>query len=143
PRTQLGDVPALELSLEGSDHRSRGGRSRSSGRSGGRGRTQAHAPREPRRAEKQAPREPRREDRPRAPTPRQPEPEAPSFAHSRPVRPEDGLEAEAAAAPIALAAHREGTRPHRDGGRGESSRVVGFGDDLPAFLRRPVRVAGA
>ena len=142
PRTQLGDVPALELSLEGGDNR--GGRSRSRGRSGGRGRTEAHAPREPRRAEKQAPREPRRGDRARAsaPPPRQPEPEAPRFAQSRPVRPEDGLEAEEAAAPIALAAHREGTRPHRDGGRGES-RVVGFGDDLPAFLRRPVRVAGA
>src|SRR5579871_5344928 len=112
PRTQLEDVPAQELSLEGSDHRSRGGRSRSSGRSGGRGRT--HAPRES-----------RREERPRAPVPRQPEPEPPRFAQSRPVRPEDGLEAEEAGAPIALAAHREGARPHR-GGNNES-RVVGFG----------------
>ena len=145
PRTQLGDVPALELSLEDGDHRRRGGRSRSGGRgrTGNRGRPEAHAPREPRRAEKQAPREPRRDDRPRtpAPPPREPEPEAPRFAQSRPVRPEDGLEAEEAGAPIALAAHREGARPHR-GGTSES-RVVGFGDDLPAFLRRPVRAAGA
>ncbi|MGH7122884.1 MAG: DEAD/DEAH box helicase, partial [Stellaceae bacterium] len=93
--------------------------------------------------EARAPRE-RRDDRPRAPAPvvRQPEPEAPRFAQSRPVRPEDGLEVEVAAAPIALAAHREGARPHRDGGA-RDSRVIGFGDDLPAFLRRPVRVAGA
>ncbi|HKX07868.1 MAG TPA: hypothetical protein VJN67_06715, partial [Stellaceae bacterium] len=78
---------------------------------------------------------------PRQPEARQPEPEAPKFAQSRPVRPEDGLETETAEAPIALAAHREGTRPIRNGN--SDARVVGFGDDLPAFLRRPVRVAGA
>jgi superfamily II DNA/RNA helicase len=136
PRTQLDDVPPVELSLEEGDHRRRGGRNRGGrGRShgDGRGRRDAHAPREQ-----------RREDRPRAsrpPDPRQPEPEAPKFAQSRPVRPEDGLEAETAEAPIALAAHREGTRPIRNGNG--DARVVGFGDDLPAFLRRPVRVAGA
>jgi len=137
PRTQLDDVPALELSEEGGEHRRRGGRSRSGG---GRGRGEGRN-----RREKQAPREPRREERPRAAAPRQPQPEpvqeAPRFAQSRPVRPEDGLEAEEAAAPIALAAHREGTRTHHDNGR--DTRVVGFGDDLPAFLRRPVRVVGA
>jgi len=131
PRTQLDDVPAVELSLEGGDHRRRGGRDRN-GRGRGEGR---------RRREAQAPREPRRDDRPKAPAPRQPEPQAPRFAPARPVRPEDALEAEVAGAPIALAAHREGARPRRDGQN--ESRVIGFGNDLPAFLRRPVRVAGA
>src|SRR5215469_6636529 len=65
PRTQLDDVPAVELSLEGGDHRRRGGRDRN-GRGRGEGR---------RRREAQAPREPRRDDRPKAPAPRQPEPE--------------------------------------------------------------------
>jgi superfamily II DNA/RNA helicase len=141
PRTNLDDVPALELSLEGGDHRRRGGRTRGGrSRSDGRSRREAHAPREARREERpKAP--PPRQPEPKALTPRQPEPETQRFAPSRPVRPEDGLEAEATAAPIALAAHREGARPRRDG-NGES-RVVGFGDDLPAFLRRPVRVAGA
>jgi superfamily II DNA/RNA helicase len=138
PRTNLDDVPAQELSLEDGDHRRRGGRARSAS---GRGRSEGHG-----RREHSAKREPRREDRPKAPAPRKSEPEAPRLAsaplaQSRPVRPEDGLEAETGGAPIELAAHREGARPRRDG-NGES-RVVGFGDDLPAFLRRPVRVAGA
>jgi len=135
PRINLDEVPTQELSLEGGDHRRRGGRTRS-----GRGRSEA-----PRRRESHSKREPRREDRPRAPTPRH-EPETPRLvsaplAQSRPVRPEDGVEGEEVGAPIALAAHREGARPRRDGN--SESRVVGFGDDLPAFLRRPVRVAGA
>ena len=136
PRIGLDDVPPQELSLEEGDHRRRGGRGRSSrGRSEGSGRRETHAKREP-----------RRDDRPRAPAARHSEPEVPRvasapLAQSRPVRPEDGLDAEDAAAPIALAAHREGARPRRDGDA--ESRVVGFGDDLPAFLRRPVRVAGA
>jgi len=134
PRTNLDDVPAQELSLEGGEHRRRGGRARS-------GRGEGHG-----RREHGAKREPRREDRPKAQAPRKSEPKAPRVANaplaqSRPVRPEDGLEAEQTGAPIELAAHREGARPRRDG-NGES-RVVGFGDDLPAFLRRPVRVAGA
>src|SRR5260370_15900208 len=138
PRTNLDDVPAQELSLEDGDHRRRGGRARSAS---GRGRSEGHG-----RREHSAKREPRREDRPKAPAPRKSEPEAPRLAsaplaQSRPVRPEDGLEAETRGAPIELAARREGARPRRDG-NGES-RVVGFGDDLPAFLRRPVRVAGA
>jgi hypothetical protein len=58
------------------------------------------------------------------------------------VRPEDGVGAIGAAdvTPIALAVHREGVHPHHDRG-GQDARVVGFGDHLPAFLRRPVRVA--
>ncbi len=136
PRINLDEVPTQELSLEGGDQRRRGGRTRS-----GRGRSEP-----PRRRESHAKREPRREDRPRAPTPRHAEPETPRLAsaplaQSRPVRPEDGVEGEEVGAPIALAAHREGARPRRDGN--SESRVVGFGDDLPAFLRRPVRVAGA
>jgi superfamily II DNA/RNA helicase len=136
PRSNLDDVPTQELSFEGGDRRRRGGRTQS-----GRGRTEGHG-----RREHSAQREPRREDRPKAPAPRKSEPEAPRLAsaplaQSRPVRPEDGLEAETGGAPIELAARREGARPRRDGS-GES-RVVGFGDDLPAFLRRPVRVAGA
>jgi superfamily II DNA/RNA helicase len=135
PRINLDEVPTQELSLEAGDHRRRGGRTRS-----GRGRSEP-----PRRRESHAKREPRREDRPRMQAPRH-EPEPPRLAsaplaQSRPVRPEDGVEGEVVGAPIALAAHREGARPRRDGN--SESRVVGFGDDLPAFLRRPVRVAGA
>jgi len=135
PRINLDEVPTQELSLEGGDQRRRGGRARSS-----RGRSES-----PRRRDSQPKREPRREDRSIAPTPRH-EPETPRLAsaplaQSRPVRPEDGVECEETGAPIALAAHREGARPRRDGN--SDSRVVGFGDDLPAFLRRPVRVAGA
>jgi superfamily II DNA/RNA helicase len=135
PRSNLDDVPAQELSLEETDHR------RSRGRNG-RGRERQGS-------EKPAKRERRRDERPRAPAPRPTQTEAPRLAsprlaQSRPVRPEDGLESAEAGAvitPIALAAHREGARPHRDGE--SDSRVVGFGDHLPAFLRRPVRVAGA
>jgi superfamily II DNA/RNA helicase len=136
PRTNLGDVPTQELSLEAGDARRRGGRPRSTrGRSEGQGRRETHAKREP-----------RRDDRPRATAPSRsvpgvPAPASAPLAQSRPVRPEDGLGAEEAGAPIALAAHREGARPRREGST--ESRVVGFGDDLPAFLRRPVRVAGA
>ncbi|HXA71985.1 MAG TPA: DNA helicase, partial [Stellaceae bacterium] len=138
PRTNLDDVPAQELSLEDGDLRRRGGRTRSAG---GRSRSEGHG-----RRDHSAKREPRGDDRPKAPAPRKSEPEAPRIAsaplaQSRPVRPEDGLEVETGGAPIELAARREGARPRRDG-NGES-RVVGFGDDLPAFLRRPVRVAGA
>jgi hypothetical protein len=70
---------------------------------------------------------------------------SPRLANARPVRPEDGIEGEtpgAIVAPIALAAHREGARPHRDADH-DAPRVIGFGDHLPAFLRRPGRVAGA
>ena len=138
PRTNLDDVATQELSFEDGDRRRRGGRTRSSGtRSRGEGRE---------RPEKGAKHEPRRDERPRAPAPRRAEPEMPRpsatpLAQSRPVRPEDGIGAEDAGAPIALAAHREGARPRQDGNA--ESRVVGFGDHLPAFLRRPVRVAGA
>jgi superfamily II DNA/RNA helicase len=138
PRTNLDDVATQELSFEDGDRRRRGGRTRSSGtRSRGEGRD---------RPEKSAKREPRRDERPRGSAPRRAEPEMPRpsatpLAQSRPVRPEDGLGAEEAGAPIALAAHREGARPRQDGNA--ESRVVGFGDHLPAFLRRPVRVAGA
>jgi superfamily II DNA/RNA helicase len=139
PRTALDDMPTLELSLEEGDSRRRGGRSR-----GGRGR-------EDRGRETHGRREPRRDERPRAPAPRHEKTEAPRvaiprLADARPVRPEDGIEGEATGtivAPIALAAHREGARPHRDTDHDAAPRVVGFGDHLPAFLRRPGRVAGA
>jgi superfamily II DNA/RNA helicase len=137
PRFNLDDMPAQELSLEETDHRRRGGRGRSSRDRPGHGR------------EEHAKRERRRDERPKAPAPRHAQTEAPRLAsprlaQSRPVRPEDGIdsvEVHATVTPIALAAHREGARPHRDGDN--DSRVVGFGDHLPAFLRRPVRVAGA
>ncbi len=47
--------------------------------------------------------------------------------------------------PLPLAVDREGAGRHRerDHDNGRDQRVVGFGDHLPAFLRRPVRVAGA
>jgi hypothetical protein len=64
-------------------------------------------------------------------------------AEARPVRPEDGLPEAGALAPIRLAAQREAAPPRRTRGGESDSRVVGFGDDLPAFLRRPVRIAGA
>jgi len=136
PRTQLDDVAAQELSFEDSGRRRRGGRARST-----RGRSEGHG-----RRNNQLKREPGRDGASGRLVPRKSEPETPRLlsaplAQSRPVRPEDGLEAEQGGAPIALAAHREGARPHRD--QSNESRVIGFGDDLPAFLRRPVRVAGA
>jgi hypothetical protein len=67
-------------------------------------------------------------------------------AEQRPVRPEDGIAAQAetgSVTPIMMAAQREGSHQHRPRSGENEPRVVGFGDDLPAFLRRPVRIAGA
>ncbi|HUN47174.1 MAG TPA: DEAD/DEAH box helicase [Stellaceae bacterium] len=141
PREALGDMPAPELSLEEGDGRRRGGRGgRGRGRDGrgerNRRGPRSEQPREPAHREEHRPahaepREParREEHRPRA---ERHEPAAPRFVAARPVRPEDGGEG-AKVMPLPLAAERD----HDD------QRVVGFGDHLPAFLRRPVRVAGA
>jgi len=127
PREKMGDMPAQELSLEeGDDARRRGGRS---GR--GRGR-EGRGERDKRGARSERPREhaPRREEH--RPQPESREPAAPRFVAARPVRPEDG-EAGAKVMPLPIAAERDS----------DDQRVVGFGDHLPAFLRRPIRVAGA
>jgi hypothetical protein len=43
---------------------------------------------------------------------------------------------------LAEAAERRSRTDHRGREEGEDRRVVGFGDHLPAFLARPVRIAG-
>ena len=141
PRDKLGDMPAQELSLEEGDSRRRGGR----GGRGGRGREGRGGEREQRGPRSERPREhaPRREEhRAQAETR---EPAAPRLAASRPVRPEDGVHDETTVMPMPLAVPRDGAARHRerDHDNGSDQRVVGFGDHLPAFLRRPVRVAGA
>jgi len=133
PRSGLDDVPALELTMEEGDGRRRRGR--------GRGR-------EERGRERGGRRERRRDERPRERNPVAEPSESPRVtplphAEARPIRPEDGRADAGAVAPIRLAAQREAAPPHRPHGGESDSRVVGFGDDLPAFLRRPVRIAGA
>ncbi|HYC15391.1 MAG TPA: DEAD/DEAH box helicase [Stellaceae bacterium] len=140
PRSGLDDIPALELSMDEGDGRRRRGRGR--GRDE-RGRERGGRP------------ERRRSDRPRerapapAPTAEASEPVRVTplpRVETRPVRPEDGIVAEpgtAGVAPIRLAAQREAAPSRHPRGGENDGRVVGFGDDLPAFLRRPVRIAGA
>ncbi len=153
PREKMGDMPAQELSLEADDGRRRGGRGGSGrGRGGGGRESRGSSEREPRgprseRPREQAPRreEHRREEHRAKPEVREREPAAPRLAASRPVRPEDGVHDAATVMPLPMAHDREGARPHRerDHDNGPDQRVVGFGDHLPAFLRRPIRVAGA
>jgi superfamily II DNA/RNA helicase len=148
PREKMGDMPAQELSLEADDGRRRGGRG-GRGRDGGR-ESRGGGEREPRGPRSERPREqaPRREEHRREEHRAKPEarePAAPRLAASRPVRPEDGVHDSTTVMPIPMAHDREGARPHRerDHDNGPDQRVVGFGDHLPAFLRRPIRVAGA
>jgi superfamily II DNA/RNA helicase len=141
PREKMGDMPAHELSLEADDGRRRGGR-------GGRGRgREGRGERDQRGPRSERPREqaPRREESRAKPEVREREPAAPRLAAPRPVRPEDGVHDATTVMPMPMAHDREGARPHRerDHDNGPDQRVVGFGDHLPAFLRRPIRVAGA
>jgi len=132
PREALADMPALELSFDEDGHGRRGrGRERRQTRQ-----SKPTRSREPRPAQQstegQRPAPPRRSEA-LPPAPR---------AASRPVRPEDGVSTTGPTdvTPIALAVHREAGHPLHNHGA-HDARVVGFGDHLPAFLRRPVRVA--
>jgi superfamily II DNA/RNA helicase len=132
PREALADMPTPDLSLE-EDGRSRRGRGH---RKDGAHRSKpVHRPEH--RHEKPA------AERPRSAPPRQQELQPVRHIAPRPVRPEDGIGANATASvtPIALAASRDSEHAHPGLGGGHDARVIGFGDHPPAFLRRPVRVA--
>ena len=139
PHRVIDGIPSLELSTEETGN---GRHRRTSNRGRPRQATASRAERAP-------------EERPRQRHPEKSRPAKDRPANrtaergaqdARPVRPEDGADAEmgATVTPIGLAARREGSSPHRDRDQpANEPKIVGFGDHLPAFLRRPARVAGA
>ena len=118
PTVTLDGIGNAELSEEEGEQRQRGGR----GRGRGKGEHRDHGRREPRGgARPEAP----RHDRPRGQNDHPPLREAP-----RPIT----MDPEGKVTPLPR-------RDERWGDHEDDRRVVGFGDHLPAFLARPVRVA--
>jgi superfamily II DNA/RNA helicase len=128
PRETLAEMPPLELSFE-DEGRARYRRGRHPGQ------RQSRAPRRSDRRPEQRP-----SHAPRPEPAQRSEPRPATLAASRPVRPEDGDDRSARVTPIAFGTHRDTQRPHADRDASDA-RVVGFGDHLPAFLRRPGRIA--
>jgi superfamily II DNA/RNA helicase len=165
PPAEVEGIPTEQLVYDDTRRR-RSGRGRAAGEAKPRREAAPRRERQPRREreetaeprrEREATVEPRREreetveprrEREEAAAPRrerrsEPRPDMRAEGRAQPVRMSpEGMAGERSAnvTPLAAAAGRRDGR-RRDGG-GDEPRIVGFGDHLPAFLARPVRLAG-
>jgi superfamily II DNA/RNA helicase len=127
PVGQIEGIVAAELDFEAGDRRRGRGRATPAKNQA----ADRHPPRPARREESREERAPRRPERPARAEPRRPVPDDNVTAFPRPA-------AEPRRHPEQRPA--EPRRPERHHAEPEH-RVVGFGDDLPAFLRRAPKVA--